>query len=105
MQLRIALDAQFRPYIEINDRGAWVLRNDPAGPAILEGFGGENVVTIHLMSMQSMKTSLHVVHAAVDDHIQSASRTTSFYKMRELSAELNALLREVIDYPDVLLTR
>lgn len=75
-----------------NDRGDWSVKQQADAPiAILEGFGGEDYITIQFMMMQSFKTSVVVTFASVDSYIETKSRTVVGW---EVSEAVNEMIEE-----------
>lgn len=69
LKLRISSD-DFDSIITVNDRGDWVIRDTPGLPlVVVEGFGGENFITVTFMGMQSGKTHISVQFISIDSPI------------------------------------
>jgi hypothetical protein len=89
-----------------NDRGDWrmvELRPQDSIHYNLIGFGGENSITIHIMTMQSGKTDVVVVYNAIDSYFTFRRQTVNCrFDLDMLNDAINKIIEELTDYPEVL---
>lgn len=102
---KIAIDKDFQSARVVqNDRGEWEpIKEERSYHYTFVGFGGENVVTVHLMTMQSGRSDVVVVHSPVDGYHQVVHESAlTGFDVDALNDFINGLIAKVIDYPEEL---
>lgn len=90
-----------------NDRGEWRYVEVPNLSDNVHytfiGFGGENTITIHLMTMQSGKTDVVIVYGCVDGYFETRHKCINCgFSYEILNDEINKMLASLLTYPEVL---
>lgn len=72
--LKLAFNDSLEVVIVENDRGCWEATTNAQGLSILEGYGGENVVTVVPMTMQDKSMDIVLVHSSCDSPSKTAQK-------------------------------
>lgn len=105
LKIAIAEDYEDATVIE-NDRGNWKYVQTVHAAATSSysfiGFGGENIITVHLMGMQNGKIDVVVVHNVCDNPIRVSHdcKKVGFTGHEEMNVFVNDLIATTCDYPE-----